>query len=52
MFNHLEELLTSNDEAAVQFAEEHMDEITDELVAALEDAFRILRADLLGLTFH
>lgn len=52
MFNHLEELLSANDEAAAQFTEEHLDEITDELVAALADAYRILRADLLGLTFH
>lgn len=52
MFGKLEELLANNDEAAVRFAEEHGDEIADELVAALEDAYRILRAEILSLTIH
>jgi hypothetical protein len=52
MFKQLEELLSANDDNAVQFVEEHSDEVTDELVAALEDTYRILRNDLLGLTFH
>ena len=52
MFNQLEDLLASNDENAAQFVEDHMDEITDELVAALEDAYRILRNELLGFTYH
>ena len=52
MFNQLEELLSGNDENAAQFVEDNMDEITDELVGALEDAYRIMRNELLGMTFH
>lgn len=52
MFNQLEELLSANDENAARFVEENMDELTDELVGALEDAYRILRNELVGLTHH
>lgn len=52
MFTKLEELLSVNDETAIQLIEEKADEITDELVVALEEAFRIMHAEFLGLSYH